>query len=128
MGRGLRPSFMRIAMTIRLPARTNTAFATRIRALMAACYLHDPRRRALHSAPQSPSTPVAGAPATGGAPTDGDSSAPPVPVPTTGVITGPVFRSSVDLVALNVIVTDPRQRFVAGLSAGDFAVFEDHDR
>jgi Ca-activated chloride channel family protein len=47
-----------------------------------------------------------------------------VPVPTTGV-TGPVFRSSVDVVALNVIVTDPRQRFVAGLSAGDFAIFED---
>jgi Ca-activated chloride channel family protein len=40
-------------------------------------------------------------------------------------VTGPIFRSSVDLVALNVIVTDVRQRFVAGLSATDFAVFED---
>jgi Ca-activated chloride channel family protein len=40
-------------------------------------------------------------------------------------VTGPIFRSSIDLVALNVIVTDVRQRFVAGLSANDFAVFED---
>jgi Ca-activated chloride channel homolog len=54
----------------------------------------------------------------------GESSGQAVPVATTGV-TGPVFRSSVDLVALNVIVTDLRQRFVAGLSATDFAVFED---
>jgi Ca-activated chloride channel homolog len=44
---------------------------------------------------------------------------------TTGAVTGPVFRSSVDLVALNVIVTDLRQRFVEGLSVADFAVFED---
>ena len=58
------------------------------------------------------------------APVQGDSSVPAVPVATTG-ITGPVFRSSVDLVALNVIVTDVRQRFVAGLAASDFAVFED---
>ena len=56
--------------------------------------------------------------------TQGDSSAQAVPVPTAGV-TGPVFRSSVDLVALNVIVTDVRQRFVPGLSVRDFAVFED---
>jgi len=63
----------------------------------------------------------------------------PVPVATSGEVasvptsptiptspaTGPVFRSSVDLVALNVIVTDLRQRFVGGLSVADFAVFED---
>ena len=55
-----------------------------------------------------------------------------MPVATTGevpapspVVTGPVFRSSVDLVALNVIVTDLRQRFVEGLSVADFRVFED---
>jgi Ca-activated chloride channel homolog len=37
----------------------------------------------------------------------------------------PVFKSSASLVALNVTVVDQQQRFVAGLSADDFAVFED---
>jgi Ca-activated chloride channel family protein len=36
-----------------------------------------------------------------------------------------VFRTGVDLVALNVVVTDGQQKYVSGLSAGDFAVFED---
>jgi hypothetical protein len=36
-----------------------------------------------------------------------------------------VFRSSVDLVSLNVIATDPKDKFVTGLAEGDFAVFED---
>ena len=36
-----------------------------------------------------------------------------------------VFRSAVDLVALNVIVTDVNQRFVKGLQVGDFVVLED---
>jgi Ca-activated chloride channel family protein len=35
------------------------------------------------------------------------------------------FRSAIDVVALNVVVTDGQQKFVAGLGAGDFAVFED---
>jgi len=35
------------------------------------------------------------------------------------------FRSAVDLVSLNVIVTDARDRFVTGLGQEDFAVFED---
>ena len=35
------------------------------------------------------------------------------------------FRSRVDLVSLNVIVTDNRDRFVTGLSQNDFSVFED---
>ena len=35
------------------------------------------------------------------------------------------FRSAVDLVSLNVIVTDARERFVTGLSEQDFTVFED---
>jgi Ca-activated chloride channel homolog len=38
---------------------------------------------------------------------------------------GTVFRTGVDLVALNVVVTDSQQKFVTGLSVGDFAVFED---
>jgi Ca-activated chloride channel homolog len=35
------------------------------------------------------------------------------------------FRSSVDLVALNVVVTDGEQKYVSGLNPSDFAVFED---
>ena len=35
------------------------------------------------------------------------------------------FRSAVDLVSLNVIVTDARDRFVTGLAQKDFAIFED---
>jgi Ca-activated chloride channel family protein len=38
---------------------------------------------------------------------------------------GTVFRTGVDLVALNVVVTDPEQKFVTGLSVDNFAVFED---
>jgi len=36
-----------------------------------------------------------------------------------------VFRAGIDIVALNVVVTDPQQRFVRGLEARDFAVYED---
>ena len=35
------------------------------------------------------------------------------------------FRSTTDLVALNVVVTDGDQKHVAGLNSSDFAVFED---
>jgi Ca-activated chloride channel family protein len=38
---------------------------------------------------------------------------------------GTAFRSTVDLVALNVTLTDQNHRFVTGLTADDFAVFED---
>lgn len=49
-----------------------------------------------------------------------------------GIVTAPrqalpatTFRAGVDLVALNVIVTDANQNFVNGLEQGNFAVFED---
>jgi len=35
------------------------------------------------------------------------------------------FKGGVDLVALNVVVVDPQQQFVGGLTAGNFAVYED---
>jgi Ca-activated chloride channel family protein len=35
------------------------------------------------------------------------------------------FRSNVDIVALNVVVTDGAQKYVSGLRRSDFAVFED---
>lgn len=35
------------------------------------------------------------------------------------------FRAAIDVVALNVVVTDGQQKFVTGLGANDFAVFED---
>ncbi len=49
---------------------------------------------------------------------------------TCGVLLGAVslnaqFKSGVDLVALNVVVTDNSQKFVTGLGATNFAVFED---
>jgi VWFA-related protein len=37
----------------------------------------------------------------------------------------PVFKSGTNVVALNVTVTDPNKQYVAGLTAGDFAVYED---
>src|SRR5437762_3068174 len=37
----------------------------------------------------------------------------------------PTFTSDVDVVNLNVSVTDSKDRYVAGLGAGDFEVFED---
>ena len=42
-----------------------------------------------------------------------------------GQSTEGTFRSAVDLVPLNVIVTDNRDRFVTGLTQNDFTVFED---
>jgi Ca-activated chloride channel homolog len=50
--------------------------------------------------------------------------APTTPAPDT-LSPSTVFRSGVDLVALNVVVTDGQQKFVAGLKPDDFAVFED---
>jgi Ca-activated chloride channel family protein len=46
----------------------------------------------------------------------------PAAKPTTPTTT---FRSGVDLVALNVVVTDGEQKYVSGLNPSDFAVFED---
>lgn len=40
-------------------------------------------------------------------------------------VPGATFRSGVDLIALNVVVTDAEQQFVTGLVADDFAVYED---
>jgi Ca-activated chloride channel family protein len=45
--------------------------------------------------------------------------------PGTAVPSGTTFRTSTELVALNVTVTDSRDRYVTGLSKDDFAVFED---
>ncbi|MGE0447293.1 MAG: VWA domain-containing protein [Vicinamibacterales bacterium] len=43
---------------------------------------------------------------------------------TAGAAQGP-FRAGVELVSLNVTVTDPSARYVADLDVGDFSVFED---
>ena len=37
----------------------------------------------------------------------------------------PVFKSGIDVVALNVVVTDRKRNFVTGLKPQDFAVYED---
>jgi Ca-activated chloride channel family protein len=46
------------------------------------------------------------------------------PRPTSGV-QGPTFRSGIDVVSLNVTVTDGAKSFIRDLERGDFAVFED---
>jgi VWFA-related protein len=52
--------------------------------------------------------------------------APPTPAPARSVdTTSGIFRSGVDLVSLNVIVTDAKDKFVTGLTQKDFAVYED---
>jgi len=43
----------------------------------------------------------------------------------TGEAPATVFRTGIDLVAFNVVVTDGQQKFVNGLSAADFAIYED---
>lgn len=55
------------------------------------------------------------------------SPAPPAASAAASAVSAPssVFRSGVDLVALNVVVTDQQQKFVGGLTAQDFAVYED---
>ncbi len=47
---------------------------------------------------------------------------PPQPAPP---VQGGAFRSGIDLVSLNVTVTDPANRYVTDLSGDDFSVFED---
>ena len=61
----------------------------------------------------------------GTTPTPAAPAAPAPAQPSASDVPSPVFRAGVDLVALTVVVTDPQQRFVGGLSANDFAVFED---
>ena len=46
-------------------------------------------------------------------------------VATSGAERPAIFRSGANLVPLNVTVTDTTKQFVKGLTAGDFAVFED---
>lgn len=46
------------------------------------------------------------------------------PAPAARAVTQPLFRSGIDLVALTVTVTNGRQEFVSGLSADDFAVYD----
>jgi Ca-activated chloride channel homolog len=75
----------------------------------------------LHPVPEvavdqpAPNTAAAPPAATAATPAD------PSPVGTAGT----VFRAGVDLVAFNVVVTDPQQKFVTGLAAQDFTIFED---
>jgi von Willebrand factor type A domain len=40
-------------------------------------------------------------------------------------VSPPTFRTGVDLVALNVVVTDSKDKYITGLAQADFSVFED---
>jgi Ca-activated chloride channel family protein len=89
----------------------------RVSCLLLACLLVAGEARAqalIHPSPELTDGP---APAT-------TSTTPPAPAPST-ISPSTVFRSGVDLVALNVVVTDGQQKFVAGLRAENFSVFED---
>src|ERR671913_157863 len=66
-------------------------------------------------APQPPPPP----PATGAPPPQTD------PAPASQATQRPSFRGGVDVVSLNVTVTDPSRNFVTSLEQGDFVVFED---
>jgi len=59
--------------------------------------------------------------------TPGPTTATPTTQPSPATTPAPTatFRSGVDLVALNVVVTDSDQKFVTGLAPTDFAVYED---
>ena len=59
-------------------------------------------------------TPTVDPPATSGTPATPDTPPP-----------AAVFRAGVDLVALNVVVTDGQQKFVTGLGAQNFSIYED---
>jgi Ca-activated chloride channel family protein len=78
---------------------------------------------ALAQVPDQPSTVAAPQDTEGkalpAAPRDGG------PATSRGAIPSATFRSAIDLVALNVVVTDGKQNFVGGLTADSFAVFED---
>ena len=45
--------------------------------------------------------------------------------PAAGGAQQPAFRAGVDIVSLNVTVTDPQQRYITDLTSDDFQVFED---
>jgi hypothetical protein len=51
--------------------------------------------------------------------------APPPKISSDQAAEAPVFRSGAALVPLNITVTDSTKQFVKGLTASDFAVFED---
>ena len=48
-----------------------------------------------------------------------------IPIGAAAQVPGATFRTGIDLVALNVVVTDSERNFVTGLTANDFAVYED---
>jgi len=50
---------------------------------------------------------------------------PPAEAPQGGASVQPSFRAGVDIVSLNVTVTDPAQKYVTDLAQDDFQIFED---
>jgi VWFA-related protein len=88
-------------------------------------------------AQQAPTPPAAGATPSTATPPAAAAPAPTAPVPTTPAApTGPppqgqgdrqrpAFRTGIDIVSLNVTVTDSANHYVTDLDEGDFSVFED---
>jgi VWFA-related protein len=81
--------------------------------------------------PQPPSRPAPGAPTAVPAPAQrpaqpGQAPTQPGPAPATpGQQPPPSFRGGVEIVSLTVTVTDRGGRYITGLDAGDFSVYED---
>ncbi|MEQ1730387.1 MAG: hypothetical protein ABL982_18635, partial [Vicinamibacterales bacterium] len=48
-----------------------------------------------------------------------------VPLVLLGAQQQPSFRAGVDIVSLNVTVTDPQQKYITDLGQDDFQIFED---
>ena len=71
----------------------------------------------------TPSSPVP--PAAPAAPPAPAGQKPPTPPPPAGDQQRPAFRAGVELVSLNVTVTDPANHYITDLDQGDFSVFED---
>ena len=66
-----------------------------------------------------------GAPAVPAQPAPPAESTPAGPVPGRAVAQQPAFRAGVDIVSLNVTVTDQQSHYVTDLDVADFSVFED---
>jgi Ca-activated chloride channel homolog len=73
------------------------------------------------AAPPAVSTPPAGT----APPATAPEAAQAAPVPSRTVAQQPAFRAGIDIVSLNVTVTDPQSRYVTDLDLADFSVFED---
>lgn len=97
-----------------------TALALAIAAAAPLVWLH-----AQQPAPQASQSQSGSQPTTAGSPPPPAPAANGTQPPAPGQNQAPSFRAGVDIVSLNVTVTDPTQKYVVDLNQEDFQVFED---